>query len=137
MIVIDASALAKYLLREEGWREVESLLLQSPIYSIDHVVKEVANAIWRHTTLHRYISSDMALAVFSQLKKLVDEKIIVLETQERYIDKAFSIALDNSISIYDALYIAQALENKRKLLTSDRIQADVANKLGVEAILIK
>ncbi|MEM0027605.1 MAG: type II toxin-antitoxin system VapC family toxin [Ignisphaera sp.] len=136
MIVIDASALAKYLLREEGWRVVESYLLQ-PVYSVDHVVKEVANAIWKHAVLHRYISNDMALAIFSQLKKLIDEKIIIIEPQERYIDKAFSIALDNSISVYDALYIAQALENRRELLTSDSRQANIANKLGIKTILIE
>ncbi|MEM1611336.1 MAG: type II toxin-antitoxin system VapC family toxin [Sulfolobales archaeon] len=134
MIVIDASSLAKYLLREENWREIEGYLLE-PVYSIDHVVKEVTNAIWKHARTHRYISRNTALVIYNQLKRLVDEKIILIEPQEKYLDRAFIIALDNDIPIYDALYIAQALEYK-KLLTSDNKQATIAKKLGIETILI-
>ena len=84
------------------------------MYSVDHVIKEADNAVWRHSVPHRHISDDMALAIFGQLRRLIDEEIIVIEPQERYLDKAFSIAL----------------ENRRKLLTSDSRQANIANKLG-------
>lgn len=134
MIVIDSSTLAKYLLREEGWREVEKYLLK-PTCSVEHMVKEVLNAVWKHTTIHKYISKNTALTIYSLLKKLIDEGIIVLEPQEKYVSKAFRIAIDNNITIYDALYIAQALEYG-KLLTSDTRQAKVAEKLGVKTILI-
>jgi len=134
VIVIDSSALAKYLLREEGWEEVEKHLLK-PVYSVDHLVKEVSNAIWKHTVIRRYISKTTASTIYSQLKRLVDEGIIVLEAQEKYIDKAFDIAIENSITIYDALYIAQALKYG-ELLTSDRRQAEVAERLGVKTIVI-
>ena len=134
MIVIDSSALAKYLLREEGWEEVEKHLLKL-VYSVDHLVKEVSNAIWKHTVIRRYISKTTALTIYGQLKRLVDEGIIVLEAQERFIDKAFNIAIKNSITIYDALYIAQALKYG-ELLTSDIRQAEVAEKLGVKTIVI-
>ena len=49
MIVVDASALAKYALREEGWEVVAGYLKGArPLYSVDHLLKEVANALWKH-----------------------------------------------------------------------------------------
>ena len=134
MIVIDSSALAKYLLREEGWRGVEKYLLK-PTYSIDHIVKEVSNAIWKHAIVHGYISKDMALNVYSLLKRLIEEEIIVLETQEKYIDKAIEIALDNKITVYDALYIAQTI-SYGELVTSDKVQAIVAEKYGIRVNIV-
>jgi predicted nucleic acid-binding protein len=44
VIVVDASALAKYVLKEEGWREIRKVL-EGGAVSVDHVVKEVSNAI--------------------------------------------------------------------------------------------
>ena len=44
MIVIGASALAKHLLREEGWGNIEEYLVRA-VYSVDLIVKEVINAI--------------------------------------------------------------------------------------------
>lgn len=134
MIVIDASTLAKYLLKEENWRDVEKYLVK-PIYSIDHIVKEVSNAIWKHAIIRKYISKNMALAIYNVLKKFIDEEIIVLESQEKYVDKSFNIAVENGITVYDAMYIAQALKYG-ELLTSDKKQAEVAKKLNIKTIFI-
>jgi predicted nucleic acid-binding protein len=57
------------------------------------------------------------------------EKNITLEPEVKYIDKAFNIALEKEISIYDALYIALAVDKKMPLLTLDRKQKNVASKL--------
>jgi len=47
VIVIDASALTKFVLKEEGWEEVTPYL-KTGATSIDLVVKEVANAVWKN-----------------------------------------------------------------------------------------
>ncbi len=130
MIVIDASTLAKYLLKEEGWLSVEEYLLEG-VRSVDLVVKEVANAIWKHVVVHKMVSIDIGLELYKQLKKLVEENVIVLESQEKYLDKAVEIALNYGVTIYDSLYIAQALRYE-ELLTSDKRQAGIARKLGVK-----
>ncbi|MGC9010373.1 MAG: type II toxin-antitoxin system VapC family toxin [Sulfolobales archaeon] len=134
MTVIDASTLAKYLLREENWEEVEEYLSKT-VYSIDHVIKEIANAIWRHSIIRGYISKEMAFTIYRHFLKLIDAGVIIIESQEKYIDQAFKIALENNITVYDALYISQALKYG-KLLTSDYEQASIARKLGVETIFI-
>jgi predicted nucleic acid-binding protein len=68
-------------------------------------------------------------------ESLIDAKIIIIEEEERYIEKAFDIALTNQLTIYDALYVSQALR-WGKLLTSDKLQGEVARKIGIEVIYI-
>ena len=135
MIVIDASSLAKYLLREEGWELIEEYLIKG-VCSVDHIVKEVANAVWKHVVVRRVISVDLGLRVFEELKRLINEGIVKLESQLMYIDRAMEIALNHSIPFYDALYIAQALRYG-ELLTSDKRQADVARSLGVKVYFVE
>ena len=134
MIVIDASSLAKYVLKEEGWLKVEEYLLKE-VCSIDHVIKEVANAIWKHSTIYSRVGEETAETMYGILKKLVEENIVKIERQDKYVDEAFKIALQNKITVYDALYLAQA-KHYGKLLTSDMKQAKIAEKLGIEVYVV-
>jgi len=49
--VIDASALSRFILKEERWRRVVNYLISA--ISVDHVVKEVSNAIWKSHRTYR------------------------------------------------------------------------------------
>ncbi len=129
MIVIDASSLAKYLLREENWEAIEEYLARG-VRSVDHVLKEVSNAIWKHVAVYQRIPVDLGLQVYKALKRLVEEEVVVVESQDEYMDRAVEIALEHRVTVYDSLYIAQALKYG-ELLTSDGEQARVARKLGV------
>lgn len=130
MIVIDASALAKYILHEEGWEEVSRYVRKmKPLYSIDHVLKEVVNAVWKHT-MKNIILPEIAIQLYGSLEKLAKSQVIVLEDELTYIRRAVEIALRYGITIYDALYIAQA-EKYGELLTSDEKQGSIARELGI------
>jgi len=134
--VIDASTIVKYVLREEGWVRVSKYLRTSkPLYSLDHLVKETANAIWKHATVRNAISSDKALKLYSLFEKLITSEVIVLENELGYMGRAVELALQHGITVYDALYIAQA-EKHGKLLTSDEKQAETARKLGIEVHVV-
>ncbi|MCS7098857.1 MAG: type II toxin-antitoxin system VapC family toxin [Sulfolobales archaeon] len=133
MIVIDASALAKYLLREPDYDRVEQYLVTG-VHSVDHLVKEVASAIRKHAVVYRKISVQDARELYRALLMLLEGGVVVLEAQEKYMRQAFDMALNYEITVYDALYIAQAKARSSKLLTSDRVQAVVAEKLGVEVL---
>ncbi|MEM4640306.1 MAG: hypothetical protein QXT93_10560 [Thermofilum sp.] len=52
MIAIDASALTKHLLREPGFDSVGKHLLEGT-YLIDHMLKQVSNAVWGNAAIHR------------------------------------------------------------------------------------
>ncbi len=134
MIVIDSSSLVKYLLREEGWQQIEQYLVQG-VVTLDYSRKEVLNAIWKHYVVRRVIDRKQTEELRRAFESLIDAKIIIIEEEERYIEKAFDIALTNQLTIYDALYVSQALR-WGKLLTSDKLQGEVARKIGIEVIYI-
>jgi len=131
--VIDSSALAKLLLKEEGWKRVEEIIVEKP-FTLDLAIKEVANAIWRRVVLLHDIDIEKVLTLLNHLLEL--KKVLRVEPQYQYIVQAFTIALENNIAVYDALFIAQAMIKKATSVTSDKRQFDVAQKLGVEATYI-
>uniref|UniRef100_A0A7J2U115 PIN domain-containing protein n=1 Tax=Ignisphaera aggregans TaxID=334771 RepID=A0A7J2U115_9CREN len=131
--VIDSSALAKLLLKEEGWKRVEEIIVEKP-FTLDLAIKEVANAIWRRVVLLHDIDIEKVLTLLNHLLEL--KKVLRVEPQYQYIVQAFTIALENNIAVYDALFIAQVVIKKATSVTSDKRQFDVAQKLGVEATYI-
>ena len=109
MIVVDASALAKYVLREEGLEAVAGYLRRArPLYSVNHVMKEVANALWKHARLAKVIDARTALKLCKALERLAETRVIVLESELKYLSRALGIALEYGLTVYDVLYVAQA-----------------------------
>ncbi len=131
MIVVDTSALAAIVLKEPGWRDLVKYVGNA--ISVDHVVKEVCNAIWKASYLRKYLSFKEALKAYEVLELLIGKNIL-LHSERDYLDKALELALSHGITVYDAIYIALAIEKKAKLLTLDEKQRSVAKGLGVEVI---
>ncbi|HIQ12991.1 MAG TPA: PIN domain-containing protein [Thermoprotei archaeon] len=128
MIVVDASALTAFILREDGWRDIAEYLVRA--VSIDHLLKEVSNAIWK-AYYREYISFDDALKAYNILKSMIGRNI-TLYPEIEYIDDALKIALENRLTVYDSLYIVLARSMGGTLLTLDDEQAKVATKLGIK-----
>ncbi len=131
MIVVDASALSAFILREEGWRDLAMYFVRS--MSVDHVVKEVANTIWKASCVRKMLTVDEALKAFKILLMIVGKNVI-LYPELKYLSKAIDISLKYSITIYDSLYVAQAVMENKPLLTLDEKQRKVAKELGVEVL---
>ena len=131
MKVIDASSLAKYVHREEGWEEVRQYLLEGCI-SIELAVKEVANSIWKRVR-RGGLTREQGMRLYRAFR---ENLMVRLHPQEELYDMAFEIALDSGITIYDALYIALSRKTGYTLVTSDKTQAEAAKKSDVETILI-
>ncbi|BES81745.1 type II toxin-antitoxin system VapC family toxin [Pyrodictium abyssi] len=136
MIVVDASALAKYVLKEEGWRGIARYLVAERSVTLDHALKETLNAVWKAAVIHRVISRTVALEKYRVLTRLVEGRVITVEDEEAYLEKALEIAIDTGLTVYDALYVAQAASHRARLLTCDRKQAEAAEKLGINTILV-
>ncbi len=133
MIVIDASSLAKYILREENWKDVRRYL-EEEVCSLDLALAEVSNAIWKHSVLYGKVSKDQANRMFRALEKL--KEVVVFERFENYLKNAVKIAVDKKVTVYDSLYIAQA-KNVGKLLTSDDRQRRIAEEFGIDVVFIE
>ena len=134
MIVIDASALAAYVLREEGFEEVSEYLRRYRTISIDLVAKEVANAIIVALKRGR-IDARSAERAFKALLIMLNT-IIELYPQRELLEDAFSIATSMGLTIYDSLYIALAKRMQALLLTKDRKQYEAAKTMNITARLI-
>lgn len=132
MIVIDASALSAFLLKEPGWRKLASYLTNA--LSIDHIVKEVSNSIWKALT-KKLINEQEALQLHGLLNSLIGVNVIA-EPEGKYVKEAFTIALKTGITVYDSLYIALAKERKLPLLTLDVRQGEAAKSVGVKIVTI-
>ena len=131
MIVVDASALAKYVLRERGWESVGEWLLREEPVTLDQAVKEVLNAVWKHATVLGSFGVDVARERAEALRELVEEGVVRVEGEGAYAWEAFRLALELGVTVYDALYIAQARRLGAPLLTADRRQAEAARRAGV------
>jgi len=134
VIVVDVSALAAFILREEGWRGIAKHMVRC--ISVDYVVVEVSNAVWRAAYLGRLISAEDALKAFSVLMQLVGSNI-ALHPGVKYLQRALEISLRHGVTVYEALYIALALEEKKPLFTLDERQREVAEALGVETVTVQ
>ena len=130
MQVIDASALTKYLAKEEGWRRVSMLIVSKLTISIDLVIKEVANALWKKVRLNE-MDIDTAKDLVNSIPK-----IIMIENQRPLLSKTLDIAFRYGVTVYDALYIALAENKGCSLITCDAKQAEVARDLNIDTIFV-
>jgi len=133
VIVIDASSLAKYILRESNWDKVREYLAEESL-SLTLAMAEVSNAIWKHYVIYNEISYEEAGIMFDALKKL--KNVVVFEQFEKYLDEAMKISTKERITVYDALYLAQA-KKLGGFLTSDEKQWEVAKKIGINAEFVE
>lgn len=89
----------------KGCNEVERYLIEE-VYSVDHVIKEVSNAIWKHNAIYRKIIPRDARELYRALLMLLEEGVVVVEPDGKYIQQAFEIAHNREITVYNALYVA-------------------------------
>ncbi|AOL17524.1 PIN domain-containing protein [Sulfolobus sp. A20] len=130
MLIVDASALTAVILKEEEWDKI--LRLFTPAYSIDHVIKETMNAIWKMANVKKLIDVRTALEMKRILFDILKEKTLILLNEMDYVEEAFNIAINNNLTFYDSLYIAACLRHGATLITRDVKQAEVAGSLGVK-----
>lgn len=134
MTVIDASALTKFLLKEEGWEEVTPYL-EAGTASIGLVVKEAANAVWKMSR-RGAVSAGEAEAILQALKKITGSAVKI-EDELGYMDEAVKIAFSRNISVYDSLYVAAAKMKRSNLLTADETQAKAAEAENITVKILK
>ena len=131
MIVIDASVLAAFVLKEPRWEILRKYISNS--VSVDYVVDEVANVIWKY--FYRGLLSENDAHVRLRVLLRIVGKNVILYDDKRFIVDAFDLALRHRIAIYDSLYIALAKRLGLPLATLDRRQASIAQKEGVEVVV--
>ena len=138
MIVIDSSAFSKFLLREENWEKIIPYFDPDlEPHAVDMLIIETTNVIWKYMRKYKLITREQALGLYEQMRKLIEEEVIILEPSEKYLQEALKIAMHYDLSIYDSLFLAQARNLRAELITSDKRQKEVAREIGIEATYIE
>jgi len=127
VIVIDASALVAHLLGEKNFEKY----FYEELCSINLLIKESTNALIIAFRRGRINENSLQIC-FKALKKL--SNIIEFESQAKILDDAFVIALEENLTIYDALYVALAKKLNAKLLSLDKKQRKVAEGKEIQII---
>ena len=71
MIVIDASSLVKYVLKEENWDAV-SVYLRGSLVSVDYIALEATNAVWKEYVVKKRITQSVASDAFRDTTKIIN-----------------------------------------------------------------
>ena len=114
--VVDASVAAKWLLPEQHSARAELLLANGTSLSApDLLYSEVANVLWKRVLRGEVTeeSADAGLALLLQIE-------IDITPAREIIAEAFAITCRFERTVYDAVYLALALEEDAVLVTSDQ-----------------
>jgi predicted nucleic acid-binding protein len=126
--VIDASVIAKLIMREEDYVEAAKEV-EADGETLDLAILEVANVILKYHK-REMLSAQEARERFEELKEL-SETLIIIDFK-KFLEQAFETAMATNLTIYDSLYIVSS----NKLVTSDVKQAEIAKQHGRSVILI-
>lgn len=134
MIVLDASAVVKLIIDESDSDFVRKKIgLEAkegePIYVPDIVLAEAINVIWKYSSLRGQKNVDPYKALADLM--LIWGKLTVVDT-EALASVAMKIAVENRITVCDALYAALSKLNRAPLLTFDKYLKSKAGKIGIE-----
>lgn len=103
MIVIDSSALAKYLLRGDGCQGVRRYLKEGCVI-LNLAIKEAINTLWK-----RVIMGGLDEGYAKEVaRSFLNSGIVRAEGQDQLLEEALSVAIKRKITIYDPLFIALA-----------------------------
>jgi len=116
-LVIDASAAAKWYVKENGYKEMQDILAmiirgELIAYAPTLLVSEVGNTLARAKGLDK---QDLVEAI--KALKVIGIKLV---SDLELVEEAVKIASEDKITVYDALYISLARRENAKLLTYDR-----------------
>ncbi len=134
MIVLDASAVVKLIIDEPDSdlvrKKIDSEAKEGePIYAPDIALAESINAIWKYSGLKGRKNVDPYRALADLM--LIWDRLSIVDT-ETLAPIAMKIAVENRITIYDALYAALSKLNRAPLLTFDKSLKGKAGKIGIE-----
>jgi len=126
--VIDASVIARLIMREENYVEAAGEI-EADDETLDLAILEVANVILKY---HRRgtLSAEDTRERFEELREL--SKTLRVLDFKKFLEQAFELATATNLTIYDSLYIVAS----SKLVTSDIKQAEAAKQHGRKVVLV-
>ena len=137
MIILDASALIKLVVREEHTDKVRALVSKAissgdVIAAPEIAFPESLNGLWKHVALLKDVRREELPDRLAMLDFIWGRMLQLNST--KLAQNALDVGVDNTLSIYDALYVTASLMNNAPLLTFDGPIIKKAGKLGIEIL---
>ena len=114
--VIDASVAAKWLFLEEGSKNAEALLEEFSFFFIPDLFLIEVDAVITKKVRQREITSDEALVKMEKVRKLPYKFL----RYKKIAKLSFELSISLPLTLYDATYIATAIETHGIVYTADR-----------------
>lgn len=122
LIVADTSYIAEGILKKKELIEDEEQILTSHLATF-----ELARVLWKHQKLLKDI--DDASEYLSILFGLVESrKILLVPPSEHLLQRSLLLARRHDVSVYDAVFVAIAVETGLRLATFDARQSALMRK---------
>lgn len=121
MKVADSSYIVEGLLRRK------ELLEEDILITVDLALYETVNAVWKHQFLTKDLG-DGAPYVSILYGLIGSGRIRVIRPGDELMKRGYALAAKSRRSIYDAIFIALALELTSDLATFDKRQAELLQK---------
>jgi predicted nucleic acid-binding protein len=134
LIVLDASFLVKLVLGEKGSEKARSLARSwagsgEVLATMDLALPEALNAIWKHALKIGDLSRGEAINSVEDLLKIW--AALKMYSSKDVAEEALRLALEEGITVYDALYIQLAKSTRAGLATFDEKLSRTAAKYGI------
>lgn len=116
--VLDSSIIAAIFFQEKASKKAVQLVQDKDLVTVDLALAEVGNVAWKRVSLFGEDEELMAEALRISIK-FITTSCEVLNMIE-LMDTAYEIAVEEKITVYDALFLAAALKEKIPLFTLDK-----------------
>jgi predicted nucleic acid-binding protein len=125
--VIDCSVAAKWLFLEEGSSRAENILEEISFFFVPDLFVVELDAVISKKVRKREISSDEAFQKIGERKKL-PYKILSYNIFSKL---ALEISVSLPVTLYDATYIATAIEKQGVVYTADQKLSNVVSNTSL------
>lgn len=120
-MILDSTVYASLIVADKFYERAKEVIrgaVRSGSATLDIAYAEAANVLWKHVFLLKRIPVEEAKVRIDRLISLMEKTSKIFSSRE-VLSKALKIAVDNGITVYDALYLALSLKLNLKLYTFD------------------
>ncbi|MBD3206314.1 PIN domain-containing protein [Candidatus Bathyarchaeota archaeon] len=138
-LLLDSSILVKLVVNEPGSGDAREAVKKHlregyRLHTVDVALPEALNALWKHVTIHNDLGEKEAGGVIEDLQRIWVSLYVV--SSHEVTRRAFQIAVESSLTVYDSLFIAAAMYCSAKLFTAD-VKLFKSSEKHVDSLLLK
>ncbi|MCL5264494.1 MAG: type II toxin-antitoxin system VapC family toxin [Chloroflexi bacterium] len=116
-LVVDANVAAKWYVPELDSEAASAILDRGdPLFAPDLIIAEFGNVVWKKVSKGELGQSEAVEII----RAFISSSPVVLRPATVFLSAAFDIAIRYNVTVYDALYLAVALDESCPLVIADK-----------------